>query len=74
MGGIGYGTYWHCRYRKAEEEFQKIKEITKKVPAHTWTSEYRELAEAIHTAGQNAFYIPDENDDLYNFYADSWQF
>lgn len=48
---------WEARYKAAELFFQKLKSITKRVPASTWTPEYKELAEAIHSAGRDAFYV-----------------
>jgi hypothetical protein len=52
--------YWETRYRNAEMEFHTLKALTKKVPAGTWTPEYHELAEAIHTVGRDAFYVDHE--------------
>ena len=40
---------------KAEMAFQKLKAMTKQVPADSWTPEYRDLANAIHTLGRDVF-------------------
>jgi hypothetical protein len=45
---------------RAEMAFQKLKTMTKQVPADSWTPEYRELANAIHTLGRDVFYIGDD--------------
>lgn len=49
-------SHWQERYRTAEIAFHELKAITKKVPASSWTKEYRELAEAIHCLGREVFY------------------
>jgi hypothetical protein len=51
-------AYWKERYHAAEEAFQKLKSLTKRVPAGTWTDDYRELAEMIHTLGRDVFWVP----------------
>jgi len=37
--------------------FETLRVLTKKYPAPSWTPEYRELAEAIHSIGREAFYV-----------------
>jgi hypothetical protein len=44
-------------WEDAEEAFMKLKSITKRVPAGSWTPEYRELAEAVHALGREVFYV-----------------
>jgi hypothetical protein len=51
-------AYWKARYHAAERAFQKLKVITKQVPAGTWTADYRKLAEAVHTLGRDVFWVP----------------
>jgi len=47
---------------QAEQAFQLLKALTKKVPAGQWTPEYRELAELIHTLGRDVFCVnPDDS-------------
>ena len=46
---------WEERYRAAEMAFHKLKAMTKLVPADSWTPEYRDLANAIHTLGRDVF-------------------
>lgn len=48
---------WEERYREAEMAFHQLKSMTKKIPASTWTPEYRDLAEKIHTLGREVFYV-----------------
>lgn len=48
---------WEERFREADMAFQKLKSMTKKVPASTWTPEYGELAELIHSTGRDVFYL-----------------
>jgi hypothetical protein len=48
---------WEERYRTAEVAFQKLKNMTKQVPADEWSMEYRDLANAIHTLGRDVFYM-----------------
>jgi hypothetical protein len=50
--------YWKERYHAAEAAFQKLKTLTKQVPAGTWNTEYRELAGLVHTLGREAFWVP----------------
>jgi hypothetical protein len=46
---------WEERFTEAALAFYKLKTLTKTVPAATWTPEYRELAEAIHSLGREVF-------------------
>lgn len=52
---------WRKRFEDALAAFRKLKSLTKAVPASQWTPEYRELAEAIHTAGREHFYVDPED-------------
>jgi hypothetical protein len=49
--------YWKARYHAAEAAFGKLKTMTKQLPAHLWTDEYRELAGSIHSLGRIAFWV-----------------
>ena len=48
---------WKTRYEDAADAFHMLKSMTKKVRADSWTPEYRELAEQIHTLGRDFFYV-----------------
>jgi hypothetical protein len=52
---------WKERFEQSERGFQQLKDLTKKTPASGWTSEYRELANLIHTLVRDVFYVnPDD--------------
>lgn len=47
---------WMLRFMKAMDAFQGLKHLTKQVNAGSWTPEYRELAEQIHSMGRDYFH------------------
>jgi hypothetical protein len=48
---------WKTRFEEAQNAFSKLKSLTKRVPATSWTDEYRELADMVHTLGREVFYV-----------------
>ena len=48
---------WRERFEQAQMAFAELKSLTKKYNAGTWTPEYRELAERIHSLGRDVFYV-----------------
>ena len=52
---------WRKRYEDSCMAWAHLKSLTKQMPASTWTPEYRELAEAVHTLGRDYFYVDPED-------------
>lgn len=50
---------WKAKYEEAERAFHRLKAHTKSIPAGSWSTDYRELAELIHTLGREVFPVPE---------------
>jgi hypothetical protein len=50
-------AYWKRRYYAADEAFHRLKSHTKSAHASQWSEDYRQLADLIHSAGRDAFWL-----------------